>query len=115
MPKKTPMEKTIATLRRLYNPEGRERVGFLMTNGDIVEGKNISNSPEKSFMLPAELILECVENAAASWHTHPNGLSEASKADKVAFANYPEIEHYIIGHNDIKCYQVVNGDVREKR
>lgn len=102
----------VKTLKEYYAPEGAERVGFIVA-GQVVECLNIAPNPDKNFLIPARALLEFLESAEASWHTHPNGSSAPTDSDLHAFRNYPKMTHYIVGKEGVTQYEVKNGHVIE--
>lgn len=90
----------------------KERVGFLLPpKGKVVEVENICSDPENGFEVSAEDLVKYGETALASWHTHPGASSNLSADDFVAFLNYPNMKHYVVGMDGVKCYVVENGKV----
>ena len=93
-------------LNSLYKSDGKERVGFILEDNEIVEVMNISMSPEDSFMIRTEDILNYNEIAIATWHTHPNASSNLSHEDLVLIRNWPNLIHYIVGNDGVQGYTV---------
>jgi proteasome lid subunit RPN8/RPN11 len=100
-------------LLELHNPEGPERVGFLLGKSKIQEVPNTSMEPESSFMVSSEDLLKYAlsEDTIATWHTHPKSNSNLSTFDYRAFLNYPNLKHIIIGTDGIRVYEVEDGAV----
>ena len=84
--------------------EGPERVGFIRGD-EIIEVVNTSHNPEMSFQVSTEDIIKHADASQASWHTHPYGDANLSSEDHIAFRNWPELRHYIIGTDGVRCYQ----------
>jgi proteasome lid subunit RPN8/RPN11 len=104
-------------LLEMYAPTGEERVGFVLGNGKVVEVKNISADPERSFMIQTsdiEKYLIKQPKLKATWHTHPGKNSNLSVSDYVGFQNYPDVAHYIIGSDGIRKYVVEDGAVLQQ-
>ena len=92
----------------------KERCGFILRNGDIVEVHNIAPEPEHSFLADAADVLKYVNDAAATWHTHPGSGSNLSPGDMETFLFWPQCEHYIVGNDGVACYYVKNNTVLRK-
>lgn len=92
-----------------------ERCGFLMTDGTIVEVKNVHTEPELGFRMDPHELLEHVSNAIATWHTHPKTTPNLSQEDYAGFLAWPKLTHYIIGHGEagpeVREYVVDDGVV----
>lgn len=95
-------------LQRFYSNEGNERVGFILNTGEVVEVENISEKPQESFIISSESLIKYEDTMVASFHTHPNGTSNLSSDDYIAFRGWPDLKHFIIGKDGISCY-IVNG------
>lgn len=89
----------------------RERVGFVLKSGEIVEVENICPHPEEGFEVKTEDLVRYLDEATASWHTHPGKDAGASHADFLTFRSYPELEHYIIGTDGVRKYRVDGNSV----
>lgn len=100
-------------LLQLHNPDGIERVGFVLANCSIVEVPNISPEPLISFMVQGKDIQKYALSGMASgtWHTHPKKDANLTVEDNQMFLNYPELEHYIIGTDGVRKYRVEKGMV----
>lgn len=105
-----PQSKLEKNLLKLYDDKV-EHVGFILSNGKLVEVENTSSAPEESFDVSGEDILKYEKTAVASWHTHPGGDSNLSVGDMETFLNWPEWEHYIIGNDGITKFIVKDGEV----
>jgi proteasome lid subunit RPN8/RPN11 len=84
----------------------KERVGFVLKTGQIVEVPNVCAEPEKGFLVRAEDLLKYEGKIAATWHTHPQGTAVLSVGDYDSFKNWPEWRHYIIGTDGVTEYYV---------
>lgn len=91
-------------LNNFYSDEGFERVGFIIGN-EIIEVTNICRSPDEGFMVSTSDILEYGDKADATWHTHPNAPANLSQEDYVSIKNWPNMRHYIIGKDGVRCYK----------
>lgn len=91
-------------LLEYYSHTGDERVGFIQ-DGEIIEVKNMSGTPENTFQVSPEDLILYGDTAEASWHTHPSFSCNLSPEDYIAITNWPDLRHYIIGNNGIKCFQ----------
>lgn len=98
-------------MAQFYSSNGPERVGFLLKDGKVVEVENIASDPLQAFQVSADDLLKYEGKAAATWHTHPGATRNLSVADYHTFLAWPELEHYIIGSNGVRHYQVRDGEV----
>lgn len=97
----------------MYDRSGKERVGFILEDGEIVEVANISSLPNQSFLISATDLVKHIGQAVASWHTHPGRDAVPSQMDRIAFANYQHLVHYIVGKDGVAPYIVdTNGSVQ---
>lgn len=89
-----------------------ERCG-LIVDGDIVEITNIHENPEKGFRMDPAEMLESIEHATATWHTHPISDPVLSEADYDGFRQWPDLVHHIVGVRDgkpaVESYIVIDG------
>lgn len=88
-----------------------ERVGFVLKSGKIVECQNIAEDPANAFKVSAEEIMLHADKAIATWHTHPNADNNLSANDYEMFVNWGDLDHYIVGTDGVRHYQVHDGDV----
>jgi proteasome lid subunit RPN8/RPN11 len=98
-------------LSKLQPEDQLEKVGFVLTNGSIVEVENICHDPENGFDVRGEDILKHEDSAEATWHTHPGCDSNLSVGDHETFLGFPHLAHYIIGIDGIRCFKVEKGRV----
>lgn len=84
----------------------RERVGLILRSGELVEVQNCSAEPEKSFLVLADDILPHLDEMVGIFHTHPNGGLEPSPADIYGFRQWPELDHWIVAPEGVRCYRV---------
>lgn len=91
-----------------YDDNSPERVGYIKGKNEVIEVKNISNIPYESFAVSGEDILKYTsdDKVWATWHTHPKEDSNLSGEDYVAFMNFPELLHFVIGHDGVTVYKV---------
>lgn len=94
-----------------FYPGEKERVGFILKDGSIVEVDNIAPEPTKGFDVRAEDIIRYHEEVAATWHTHPGGSNNLSPGDADMFREWSGLTHYIIGENGVASYRVRYGRV----
>jgi proteasome lid subunit RPN8/RPN11 len=103
------LEKSIVeNLTSIYSNEGIERGGFL-TKNELIEVENDHPNKIEGFSFKIE-DLERLEDeeVVATFHTHPNGKSNLSKEDCVAFKNWSNLLHFIVGKDGISCYKVTD-------
>ena len=100
------IEEVKKLLKHFYAVEGNERVGFVHTD-TIIEVRNAAENPVLGFFIGPEDVLKHTEemNAWASWHTHPSQNSNLSGEDHKMFVQWPDLYHFIIGSDSVKCYK----------
>ena len=107
------MPAAISELATLLRPgDVDERCGFVMADGSVIEVENIHPQPHRGFLMSAAAVLQA-EEAVAIWHTHPTESSALSHEDYRGFLQWPDMTHIIIGTDQVRVYQVVDGFVRE--
>jgi proteasome lid subunit RPN8/RPN11 len=99
-----------APLVQFYT-EDKERIGFVLKTGEVIETENICDDPQNGFDFRGEDLLRYAEIAHASWHTHPGVSSNLSEEDRRSFLDYPDLTHYIVGNDGVSEYVVENGSV----
>jgi proteasome lid subunit RPN8/RPN11 len=112
------LKELITCLSDKYTEDGPERVGFILTSGEVIETENVSKTPKDSFEVDFERHLDIIDNIKASWHTHPGESSKLSNADSSGFRSFPEWSHYIVGQDGLREYIfnkgiLVNGDYHQ--
>lgn len=105
-----------AKLNEKYNPQGLERLGFILEDETLVELTNAHSEPEQGASFSSQdLHKYCFSGkfkVIATWHTHPGETSNLSGEDYSAFQAYPKIKHYIIGSDGVSRYSVKDGVVK---
>ena len=91
-------------LKDLYSESGQEKIGFIV-DSCIIEVKNIASDPFNNYMMSTQDIIYYTPIATALWHTHPNEKSNLSDEDYVTIKNWPNLKHYIIGSDGVRCYK----------
>lgn len=91
--------------------EGPERVGFVLTTGEIVEVENICVHSDNGFEVSGQDLIKYHDQVVATWHTHPGKGSNLSTNDWYGFRNYPEWLHLIIGTDGVSSFRVEKGRV----
>ena len=89
----------------------KERVGFVLRDGTLVEVANHCSDPENGFEVSGEDIIRYTDDAVATWHTHPGETNNLSVGDYQTFLSWPNLRHFIIGTNGIREYYVEDGEV----
>lgn len=102
------------SLQDKLTDDPRERVGFILRSGEIVEVENICPQPTEGFEVRGEDLLRYHDEVVATWHTHPGKDSCLSASDYHGFRNYPYWDHYIIGVDGIQKYVVRSGRVQRE-
>lgn len=96
--------------KEAYAPEGRERIGFVLADGTIIECENLSES-DCGFDFKGEDLIQYGETAKASWHTHPGLPSNLSVGDKESFLAWPDMQHMVVGSDGTRIFAVQNNRV----
>lgn len=96
-------------LEKFYNETGPERCGYIRKGGKVIEVTNHCNEPEEGFEFGADDILSMLNEGIATWHTHPGQSSNLSAQDYEGFLNFPDLKHYIVGNDGVRCYHVEDG------
>lgn len=88
-----------------------ERVGLILRDGTNIELDNICASPNEGFEVRGADLLRYLNDATATWHTHPDETSNLSHGDYSSFLNLPDLLHHIVGTDGVTTYAVKNGKV----
>lgn len=88
-----------------------ERVGFVLSDLSIVEVENICDDKRNGFEVKGQDLLDHLDVAIATWHTHPGESSELSLNDFYGFRDYPDWDHLIVGKEGVTLYRVNEGTV----
>lgn len=86
-----------------------EAAGFILKSGQMVEVKGTATAD--SIAVASEDILAYIDQAAATWHTHTNGTANLSMEDYESFVSNPNLKHFIVAVDEVRGYEVVNGQV----
>lgn len=92
----------------IYKEDGIERGGYVLKN-EVIECENVAQNKLEMFQFDFDVLDKLDENESDVkflFHTHPNGNSTLSKQDFLAFINYPQFLHLILGKDGISCYKV---------
>ena len=90
-----------------------ERCGLILKGNKIIEVPNEHPEPAKGFKIPVEALHENEENLIGTWHTHPGDTANLSQEDYNGFCQWPELKHYIIGVDSVRCFEVADGLIVE--
>ena len=85
-----------------------ERCGIIPSNRNVIEVVNQSKNPEYTF---AFLFEDLDNDSLATWHSHPTTTANLSIDDLRFFQSWPEKIHFIVGIDEVRCYQVQDGIV----
>lgn len=91
--------------------DGPERGGLVLLDGTIVELTNTAADPNEGFQPASTELVAYIDNAAATWHTHPGETANLSVEDWETFILWPNLQHLIIGTDGVRQYGVKNGAV----
>lgn len=92
-------------LQKFYAPEGDERAGFIMTDGSIVEVRNIAENRQDDFLGYPDDIVKYCDDAVGSWHTHPGKDGNLSVKDYYNFSAWEDLYHCIVGSDGVRTYR----------
>lgn len=85
-----------------------ELCGTILPDREIRDCKNLSTEPNRTFQFQ----LEDLEGQLASWHSHPTGYNaNLSIEDYGFFVSWPELLHFIVASDEVRCYTVEKGIV----
>lgn len=106
----------LSKLKDKYNPDGNERIGFVLEDETIVELENAHSDPLGGASLKSGDLFKYLFSGEfkviATWHTHPSETSNLSGEDYATFLAYPDIKHYIIGSDGVSEYFVEGGRIK---
>lgn len=91
-------------LKAKWTPD-LERCGTISAEGEVLESTNLADDPSINFEFPEGDL----EQAIASWHTHPVGDANLSLPDYWFFKSWSNIVHFIIYRDDVRCYVSLDG------
>lgn len=89
----------------------KERCGFILKSGEVVEVENIAEAPELEFEVSEEDFEKYYADTVASWHTHTNEFANLSLADYYTFLALPEWEHWVVSKLKSVKFSVKSGSV----
>lgn len=93
-----------------YYEGDEERCGFVIEDA-IFELPNVHPEPKEGFEIDPAEIVRYSDQIEAIWHTHPNGSSVLSGADKSYMLMWPHVSHFVVGEDGISEYKVEDGTV----
>jgi len=100
------MNAIVSKLLKKYDPTHElEKCGLVIGN-KLVESSNCHSEPTKGFVIPAEFMLKYEDTATGTWHTHPNDKANLSHEDYAGFSQWPDLFHYIIGIDGVRCFKL---------
>lgn len=92
-----------------------ERCGFVLNDGSVVEVKNIAPDRTLGYEMDPVEVLEYLDDAKETWHTHPDTDPNLSGEDRLGFLSWPDMKHNIIGLRNGKVvvlqYEIEDGFV----
>ncbi len=98
-------------VRRAIQGSPYELCGFILQDNEIVEVRNVSNTPLKSFEMSAadlsEKLRGKVDDITGIWHSHPRGQTHPSYTDLRAIACgaiQPHWTYYIVTFTGVYEY-----------
>lgn len=100
------------TLRRKLTKKVEERGGLILKDGSVIEFKNVAEVPKEGFLPEITVdLLAHLDNALATWHTHPGASANLSVEDWETFTQWPDHAHAIVGTDGVRWYRVERGVV----
>jgi proteasome lid subunit RPN8/RPN11 len=109
------MQDVKSTLLKLFDPEDlSEKCGLILTDKSIIPSSNLHDSPQDGFVVDPQDLIRYEDQLWGTWHTHPNGSSNLSREDYAGFLQWPELHHFIIGVDGVRCFVVEDGFVLER-
>lgn len=92
-----------------------ELCGLVLNDGTVIQLPNIHEEPVKGFHIDPQALLDHLEQAVGTWHTHPGRDPNLSEEDMAGFRQWPSLEHHIVGIRDgehcVHTFKVLEGDV----
>lgn len=89
----------------------RERCGFILKTGEVVEVQNIHPEPMHYFEVDDTELEKYRDRIAATWHTHIHDSANLSAEDYHNFLKHQDWPHYIISSKNVWLYYVMNNKV----
>ena len=84
----------VTQLLDLYEPtHPQERCGLITKGGKLVEIDNIHDTPELGYRMDPKQVLAHLDDAIATWHTHPDSDPNLSQEDYAGFSQWPRLKH----------------------
>jgi hypothetical protein len=100
-----PNSNQLQTLRGYLSGEN-ERCGFILASGEIVECTNICPDPAQGFEVGDFDLDRYIDDAVATWHTHPGDTRLLSVGDYETYRGMPDLMHFIVGTDGLAAYVV---------
>ncbi len=99
----------LTDLRSYYSDTGEERGGYITSDFKTHEVENSHPNKVEGFAFSIDDLEKLEdEDVIATFHTHPDGKANLSKEDAIAFKNWYEFSHFIVGKEKIMCYKVTD-------
>lgn len=97
-------------LRKKLTP-GPERGGVITPDFKVIEFANIADDDHayRPALNPSDVGL--LNQAVATWHTHPAATANLSPGDFQTFLQWPHLLHAIVGEEGTAWYRVEQGKV----
>lgn len=109
------MSVTASSLSKLFDiKELEEKCGVILKDGTVVPTHNLHHKPQEGFVVDPIALLRYEDDLWGTWHTHPKANSNLSSEDYQGFLQWPELKHFIIGVDGIRCYVVEDGLIIEE-
>lgn len=101
------MNEIVSQLTANYDKADKlERCGLVLKDGTIIEVENKHEEPTNGFRMPVAELVKHEDNLLGTWHTHPMDTANLSESDYMGFANWPDLKHFIIGLDGVRCFEV---------
>lgn len=99
--------------RKLKKGDKEEKCGLILKGYRIIEVENTNLNKENSFRIDAKALIKHEDELIGTWHTHPNESANLSLDDYDGFRQWPRLQHYIVGIDGVRCFEVQNNFVIE--
>jgi proteasome lid subunit RPN8/RPN11 len=99
-------------LEKFLTKDGtKERCGLILSRNRVVESENVADDPVAGFEVDPHDLVKYDGKIVGTWHTHPGKPSAFSQADYFGFAQWPDLKHWIVGTDGVRCYAIEDGIV----
>ena len=109
------MNEILSTLLKLFDKdELEEKCGIILRDGTVLPSNNLHPNPELGFVVDPQDLVRYEDTLWGTWHTHPGNTANLSQEDYFGFLHWPNLTHFIIGLDGVRCFIVEDGLIIEK-